>query len=99
MNDSQATPRISGTNDIGKSFEETMKKKLSEKNDKGESPFSIIRNIVREELKIHESNIKETITSNTNKTNEHLDKLSSKIVDLLASLQFMQKKLTRNYSR
>ena len=47
MNDSQATPRISGTNDIGKSFEETMKKKLSEKNNKGESPFSIIRNIVR----------------------------------------------------
>ena len=75
-----------------KSFKETAKKILSERNNEGEPLFDIIRNIVREEFKIHESNIKELINSNSNKTTEHLDKLSAEIVDLTASLEFPQKK-------
>ena len=75
-----------------KSFKETAKKILSERNNEGEPLFDIIRNIVREEFKIHESNIKELINSNVNKTTEHLDKLSAEIVDLTASLEFPQKK-------
>ena len=75
-----------------KSFKETAKKILSERNNEGEPLFDIIRNIVREEFKIHESNIKELINSNSNKTTEHLDKLSAEIVDLTASLEFLQKK-------
>ena len=93
MNDSQATPTTSGTNEDEKSFKETVKKILSERNDEGESLFDIIRNIVREEFKIHESNIKELINSNVNKTTERLDKLSAEIVDLTASLEFTQKKI------
>ena len=99
MNDSQATPTTSGTNEDEKSFKETVKKILSERNDEGESLFDIIRNIVREEFKIHESNIKELINSNVNKTTERLDKLSAEIIDLTASLEFTKKNLTRNYSR
>ena len=80
MNDSQATPATSGTNEDEKSFKETVKKILSEKKkDEGESLSDIIRNIVKEEFKIHQSNIKELINSNVNKTNERLDKLSAKI--------------------
>ena len=75
-----------------KSFKETAKKILSERNNEGEPLFDIIRNIVREEFKIHESNIKELINSNSNKITEHLDKLSAEIVDLTASLEFPQKK-------
>ena len=99
MNDSQATPTTSGTNEDKKPFNESVKKILSERNDEGESPFDIIRNIVREEFKIHESNIKELISSNINKTTERLDKLFAEIIDLTASLEFTKKKLTRNYSR
>ena len=36
MNDSQATPAISGVNNEGKSFKKTVKKILSEKNDEAE---------------------------------------------------------------
>ena len=46
MNDSQATRTTSGTNEDEKSFKETVKKILSERNDEGESLFDIIRNIV-----------------------------------------------------
>ena len=99
MNDSQATRPTSGTNEDEKSFKETVKKILSERNDEGESLFDIIKNIVREQFKFHESNIKELINSNINKTTERLDKLPAEIVDLTASLEFTQKKLTRNYSR
>ena len=67
------------------------KKKLSERNDEGESLFDIIRNIVKEEFKIHESNMKELINYNVNKTTERLDKLSAVIVDLTAILEFTQK--------
>ena len=63
MNDSQATPTTSGTNEDEKSFKEPVNKFLSEGNDEGESLFDIIRNIAREEFKIHESNIKELINS------------------------------------
>ena len=99
MNDSQATLTTLGTNEAEKTLNETVKNILSERNDEGESLFDIIRNIVREEFKIHENNIKELINSNVNKTTERLDKLSAEIVDLTASLEFTQKKLTRNYSR
>ena len=99
MNDNQATPTTSGTNEDEKSFKETAKKILSERNNEGEPLFDIIRNIVREEFKIHESNIKELINSNVNKTTERLDKFPAEIVDLTASLEFTQKNLTRNYSR
>ena len=97
----KSAPKIgtSGTNEDQKSFKETVKKNLSERNDQGQSLFDIIRNIVREEFKIHESTIKEIINSNVNKTTERLDKLSAEIIDLTASLEFTQKKLTRNYSR
>ena len=91
MNDSQATPAISGTNEDKKSFKETVKTILSEKNDEAESLFDIIRNIVEEEFKIHESNIKELINSNVNKTTELLDKLSTEIIDLIGSLEFTHK--------
>ena len=87
MNDSQATPATSGTNEDEKSFKETVKEILSEKNDERESVLTFT------------SNIKELINSNINKTNERLDKLSAEIADLSASWEFMQKKLTRNYSR
>ena len=93
MNDSQATPTTSGTNEAEKTLNETVKKILSERNDEGESPFDIVRNIVREEFKIHESNIKELINSNVNKTTERLEKLSAEIVDLTASLEFTQKEI------
>ena len=98
MNDNQATPTTSGTNEDEKFFKKTVKKILSEINDEGESLFDIIRNIVREEFKIHECNIKELISSNVYKATARLDKLSAEIVDLTASLEFTQKKLTRNYS-
>ena len=98
MNDSQATPTTSGTNKDEKSSKKTVKKILSEINDEGESLFDIIRNIVREEFKIQECNIKELISSNVYKATARLDKLSAEIVDLTASLEFTQKKLTRNYS-
>lgn len=62
------------------------------KGEEGESLLDIKRNIVKEEFKIHESNIKKTISSNVNKTNEYLDKLSSEVVDLTASLEFTQKR-------
>ena len=62
-----------------------MKKVLSEQNDDGESLFGIIRNIVKEEFNIHESNIKELISSDVNKTNKLLSKLYSEIFDLSAS--------------
>ena len=58
MNDSPATPATSGTNEDEKSFKETVTKKLSEKKDDGESFLGIIKNIVKEEFKIHETNIK-----------------------------------------
>ena len=92
MNDSQATATTSGTNEDEKSFKQTVRKDLSERNDEGESLFDINRNIVREEFKIHESNIKELINSNVHKTTERLDKLSAEIVDLTVSLEFTQKK-------
>ena len=92
MNDSQATSTTSDTNEAEKTLNETVKKILSERNNEGESLFVIIRNIVREGFKIHESNIKELINSNVNKTTERLDKLSAEIVDLTASLEFTQKK-------
>ena len=60
------------------------------KGEEGESLLDIKRNIVKEEFKIHESNIKKIISSNVNKTNEYLDKLSSEVVDLTASLEFTQ---------
>ena len=91
MNDSQATSTTSGTNEDEKSFKETVKKKLSERNDERESLFDIIRNIVKEEFKIHESNMKKLINYNVNKTTERLDKLSAVIVDLTAILEFTQK--------
>ena len=62
MNDSQATPATSGTNEDEKSFKETVKEILSEKNDERESVLTFT------------SNIKELINSNVNKTNERLDK-------------------------
>ena len=93
MNDCQARPTTSGTNEDEKSFKETVKTILSERNDEGESLFDIIRNIVREEFKIHKSNIKELINSNVNKTTARLDKLSAEIVDLTASLEFTQKQI------
>ena len=79
MNDSQATPATSGTNEDEKSFKETVKEILSEKNDERESVLTFT------------SNIKELINSNVNKTNERLDKLSAEIVNLIASLEFTQK--------
>ena len=91
MNDSQATPTTSDKNDDEKSLNKSAKKILSERNDEWESLFDIIRNIVREKFKIHDSNIKELINSNVNKTTERLDKLSAEIVDLSASLKFTQK--------
>ena len=90
---------IEAANEAEKPLNETVKRILPERNDEGESLFDIIRNIVREEFKIHESNIKELINSNVNKTTERLDKLSAEIADLTANLEFTQKKLTRNYSR
>ena len=45
MNDSQATPATSRSNEDEKSFTETVKKNLSEKNDEVESLFDIIRGI------------------------------------------------------
>ena len=62
------------------------------KGEEGESLLDIKRNIVKEEFKIHESNIKKIISYNVNKTNEYLDKLSSEVVDLTASLEFTQKR-------
>ena len=59
-----------------KSFKETVKK-----NDEVESLFYITKNIVKEEFKIHESNIKELVTFNINKNNERLDKFFSEIAD------------------
>ena len=64
-----------------------------------ENHKKFIKNIVKEELKIHENNIKELINSNVKKTNKRLDKLSAEIVDLTASFEFTQKKIGRNYSR
>ena len=93
MNDSQATPTTSDTNEDEKSFKETVKKNLSERNGEGESLFDIIRNIVRGEFKIHDSNMKDLTNSNVNKTTERLEKLSSEIVDLTTSLEFTQKKI------
>ena len=92
MNDNQATPTTSGTNEDEKSFKETAKKILSERNHERESLFDIIRNIIREEFEINESNIKELINSKVNKTTDRLDKLSAEIADLTASLEFTQKK-------
>ena len=51
MNDSQATPTTSGTNEDEKSFKEPVKKILSQRNDEGGSFFDTIRNIVREDFK------------------------------------------------
>ena len=93
MNDSEAAPVTSGTNEDENPLKKLWKKFLSEKSDEGESLFDIIRNIVSEEFKIHESNIKELINTNVNKTTERLDKLSAEIVDLTASLEFTQKKI------
>ena len=72
-----------------------MNKILSEKNDEGKSLFNIF---VKKEFKIHASNIKELIYSNTKKTNKHLKNLSSNIVALTANLEFTQR-MTRNYCR
>ena len=93
MNDNQATPTTSGTNEDEKSFKETVKKNLSGKNDEGGSLFDIIRKIAREEFKIPESNIKKLINPNVKKITERLDKLSAEIVDLTASLEFTQNKI------
>ena len=75
------------------------KKIYLKKNGEGESLFDIIRNIVKEESKIPESNIKELIKSNVNKTTKHLDKLSAEIVDLSPSLEFTQKKIDEELFR
>ena len=77
-----------------------MKKLLHEENNERESLFNIIRNIAKEEFTIYKSNIKELISSNVNKTNECLDKLSSEFGDLTANLEFTppppkKKKMTR----
>ena len=74
MNDSQATPATSVTNEDEKSFQETVKKFLSKKNDEGESLFDIIRNMVEKEFKIHETNVKEPVNSNVLKDNMELRK-------------------------
>ena len=71
VNDSQATPSTSGTNED----ENCGKKIYLKKNNEGESLSDIIRNIVKEEFKIHESNIKELINSNVKKTNEQFQAL------------------------
>ena len=63
-------------------------------NSKCESIYHIIRNIIKEEFKIHKSNIKELTSSNVNKTNERLDELSAE-TDLSASLDFTIQKITR----
>ena len=75
--------RVPGSEQV----KETVKKNLYEKNDEGESLFDILRNIVKGKFKIHESNNKELINSNANKTNEHLDKLSPEIAYLTANLE------------
>ena len=92
MNDIQATPTTSGTNEGENFFKETIKKFCLEKLMKeNNSSTSLETFFFKEEFNIHESNIKELINSNVNKTIERLDKLSSEIVDLTASLEFTQK--------
>ena len=84
MVDSQATPTTSSTNEDEKSFKKTVKKNLSERNHEGESLFHVIGNIIRGKFKIHESNIKERMNSNVNKTTERLTaslKFTPKTID------------------
>ena len=51
MNDSKTTPTTSGTSEVEKSFKETVKTILAERNVEGESLFDIIRNISERNLK------------------------------------------------
>ena len=77
---------------------ESLKQFIWKKNDEAESFVGIIRNIIKEEFKLLETNIKELINSNLNKTNEPLgglDKLSSEVGDFTASSEFKLKRLAR----
>ena len=93
MNDSQTATTTSAQMKMKNPLKKLWKKKIFAKSDEGQSLFGIIRNIVKEEFKIHEKNIKELINPNVNKTTERLNKLSAEIVDLTASLELTQKKI------
>ena len=52
-----------------------------------------IRKIVREELEHHQEKVREIIKSQLTNTNECLDKISQKVVDITKSLKFTQEEL------
>ena len=52
-----------------------------------------IRKIVREELEHHQEKVSEIIKSQLTNTNECLDKISQKVVDITKSLKFTQEEL------
>ena len=91
MNDSQTATTTSAQMKMKNPLKKLWKEKIFAKSDERQSLFGIIRNIVKEEFKIHEKNIKELINPNVNKTTERLNKLSADIVDLTASLEFTHK--------
>ena len=92
MNDSQTATATSAQMKMKNPLKKLWKKiYIFTKSDERQSLFGIIRNIVKEEFKIHEKNIKELINPNVNKTTERLNKLSAEIVDLTASLEFTHK--------
>ena len=92
MNNSQTATATSAQMKMKNPLKKLWKKiYIFTKSDERQSLFGIIRNIVKEEFKIHEKNIKELINPNVNKTTDRLNKLSAEIVDLTASLEFTHK--------
>ena len=92
MNNSQTATATSAQMKMKNPLKKLWKKiYIFTKSDERQSLFGIIRNIVKEEFKIHEKNIKELINPNVNKTTERLNKLSAEIVDLTARLEFTHK--------
>ena len=71
INDSQDKPTTSSTNEEENSFKDTVRNILYEKKTMKENHFSDVKNIVKEKFKAHKSNIKEVVSSNVNKTNQH----------------------------
>lgn len=71
INDGQDTPTTSNTNEEENSFKDTVRNILYEKKTMKENHFSDVKNIVKEKFKAHKSNIKEVVSSNVNKTNQH----------------------------
>ena len=89
---SQSTPKTA-VRTRNASMQETPPTSRKEINEDEESLSYIIRQIVKDELAVHEKIIKALINSNLKATNERLDKIATEMGELSKSLEFTQSQI------